>query len=406
MARRTVDLFCGCGGLTTGLAQAGFDVVAGVDGWKDAITIYKANHESENHDCIHFDLSDVEGTIELVSKYRPFLIAGGPPCQDFSSAGHREEGDRADLTVKYARVISGVKPVAFIMENVPRAALSAAFAQAKSILSEAGYGLSFAVLNAAHHDVPQLRKRMFLIGMLGEQDGFLEPSIQAGRSEKPMTVREYVRKYLGEELDFDHYYRHPRSYERRGVYSVDEPSATIRGVNRPKSPTYKPHANDTAEGPEVKALTLAQRARIQTFRENYFDVPGVSNAAKEQMVGNAVPVNLARYVADRLRAYVEAKFFEVRADGVTEDLAERAKAHTAEILALMERTGKLLGDDVATYAQEIFEAFVALEGEAVTVPADEWTARVLEFKTRTDTLAATAGAQGTNVDPDYREAAE
>ncbi|WP_327210373.1 DNA (cytosine-5-)-methyltransferase [Rhizobium leguminosarum] len=404
MARRTVDLFCGCGGLTTGLVQAGFDVVAGVDGWKDAITVYKANHESEKHDCLVHDLSDVEGTIELVSKYRPFLIAGGPPCQDFSSAGHREEGDRADLTVKYAKVIAGVKPVAFIMENVPRAALSAAFAQAKTILSEAGYGLSFAVLNAAHHGVPQLRKRMFLIGMLGEQDGFLDKSIKAGRSEKPMTVREFLIQQ-GEQPEFEHYYRHPRSYERRGVYSIDEPSATIRGVNRPKSATYNTHDNDTASGPEVKALSLAQRAHIQTFRKNYFDVSGVSNAAKEQMVGNAVPVNLAYYVAERLRTHIEAKFFEARSDGLTAEVAEQAKNHTAEILALMENTGKPFGGDVATHAQEIFEAFAALQGETVSVPVDEWASRVLEFKARADKATPAETAVG-DIEDDYREAAE
>lgn len=401
MARTTVDLFCGCGGLTSGLVQAGFDVVAGVDSWKDAMAVYKANHESENHDCLTHDLSNVETTIELVSKYRPFLIAGGPPCQDFSSAGHRKEGDRADLTVKYAQVIAGVKPVSFIMENVPRAALSDAFSQAKEILKAAGYGLSFAVLNAAHHDVPQLRKRMFLIGMLGEDDGFLDASIQAGRSEKPMTLREYVRKYLGEEMTFDHYYRHPRSYERRGVFSVDEPAATIRGVNRPMSPTYKPHPNDTASGPEVKALTLAQRARIQTFRENYFDVAGVSNAAKEQMVGNAVPVNLAYYVAKRLRAYIEAKFFDVDSNGVSADVAERAKNHTASILALMEKTGSLQAEDVPAFAQEIFEAYVELAGEKVEVSSEEWTARVLEFKSRPNHAAPISVA-----DEEYREAAE
>lgn len=406
MARRTVDLFCGCGGLTTGLVQAGFDVVAGVDGWKDAITVYKANHESENHDCLHFDLSDVEGTIDLVSKYRPFLIAGGPPCQDFSSAGHREEGERADLTVKYAKVIAGVKPVAFIMENVPRAKLSSAFREAKAILSAAGYGLTLEVLNAAHHGVPQLRKRMFLIGMLGEPDGFLEASINAGRSDKPMTVREYFEQN-GETPEFEHYYRHPRSYERRGVYSIDEPSATIRGVNRPKSATYNIHANDTASGPDVKSLTLAQRAHIQTFRKNYFDVAGVSNAAKEQMVGNAVPVNLAHYVAERLRTHIEAKLFEVRSEGLSENVAEMAKKHTAEILSIMEGTGKPFGHEAAQYAQEIFEAFAVLEGEKVAVAADEWVERVLDIKARAAISARDKADTAEEIpEADYREAAE
>jgi DNA (cytosine-5)-methyltransferase 1 len=85
---------------------------------------------------------------------------------------------------------------------------------------------------------------------------------------------------------------------------MDEPSSTIRGVNRPMPSTYKQHENDThAPDETVRALTLEERARIQTFPAGYFDTK-LSKASKEQMIGNAVPVELGKYIATRLFDHV------------------------------------------------------------------------------------------------------
>jgi DNA (cytosine-5)-methyltransferase 1 len=361
-----VDLFCGCGGLSQGLAEAGFTVAAGIDVWKDAITVYASNHGGDGHDAILHDLSDEDSTIELVSSYLPFLIAGGPPCQDFSSAGHRKEGDRADLTVKYANVVSRIRPKTFIMENVPRAQLSAAFATARDIFRGAGYGLTQIVLNAAHCGVPQLRKRLFLIGMLDEPDDFLMPSLTAAQSAQPMTVREYV----GDEITVEAYYRHPRTYQRRAIFTLDEPSATIRGINRPIPGTYRLHQNDaTRDLAGVRALSFDERARIQTFPKGYFD--GVATrAAKEQMIGNAVPVNLARYVGERLLAYIAVREHKVDADGVSSETAVEMKSHVNTLLSIMEKTGNLKAGDVPGHAHEIFESLVSLDnpvGQVISI---------------------------------------
>ena len=301
MKRDAVDLFCGCGGLSRGLMDGGFNVVAGFDGWADAIKVYEANF-SHDHPGMIQDLGDEDTTVERLRAYEPFLVAGGPPCQDFSSAGKRKEGDRADLTVKYANIVTRVGAPAFIMENVSRAQHSAAFNESIAVFRRAGYGLTLRVMNASLCGVPQLRKRLFLIGMLGEPDDFLAASIDAHVAGQPMTVRQYDPELVG----FDHYYRHPRTYERRAIYSIDEPSPTIRGVNRPKPGTYNRHSNDTCDPANegVKSLSLEQRARIQTFPEGWFDTK-VPKASKEQMVGNAVPVQLAKFIADRLMEYVE-----------------------------------------------------------------------------------------------------
>lgn len=123
-----------------------------------------------------------------------------------------------------------------------------------------------------------------------------------------------VRQYLGPELDVDHYYRHPRSYSRRAVFSVDEPSPTIRGVNRPVPAHHAPHPGDTADIRSVRALTTAERARLQTFPESY-QWRG-SRTAIEQMVGNAVPCALAAEVGRALiqhRVAVELEHSRQRA---------------------------------------------------------------------------------------------
>ncbi len=101
--------------------------------------------------------------------------------------------------------------------------------QCKQMLSDAGYGITTRVLDASRCGVPQKRQRFFLVGKLGERDGFLDEALTSNLSNKQMTVRDY----LGDTLNTEFYYMHPRSYNRRAVFSIDEPAATIRGINRP-----------------------------------------------------------------------------------------------------------------------------------------------------------------------------
>jgi DNA (cytosine-5)-methyltransferase 1 len=104
-------------------------------------------------------------------------------------------------------------------------------------------------------------------------------------------------------LPFEHYYRHPRSYARRAVFSIDEPSPTIRGVNRPIPKGYPGHAGDPVPvSRDMRALTTQERAWIQTFPVD-FKLPGTKSDS-EQVIGNAVPVKLAEYVASKLMHYI------------------------------------------------------------------------------------------------------
>lgn len=294
---RTVDLFAGCGGLSLGLGNAGIQVVAAFDNWGIASEVYRANF---HHPMIVQDLSDVDESVRLIRPFKPEMIVGGPPCQDFSHAGKREEGVRADLTMSYALIVSAIQPKIFIMENVARTQKSKAFAEARKVFKKAGYGLTEVVLDASHCGVPQKRKRFFCIGFQGEKDGFLTSTFEARQYEKPLTLREY----FGDKLDFDFYYRHPRTYSRRGVFSVDEPAPTIRGVNRPLPDGYKLHLGDPCDSLDgIKPLTTHQRSLIQTFPEHFRWLG--SKTDQEQMIGNAVPVNLGYFVATAIQAYLK-----------------------------------------------------------------------------------------------------
>ncbi len=309
MKYRVVDLFAGGGGLSLGFKKSGFEIACAFENWKPAIEIYRTNFPE--HPVIELDLSETKNAVSVIKKINPNIIIGGPPCQDFSSAGKRDETQgRADLTISFSRIINQCLPQYFVMENVARAASSKAFKQALNIFKEAGYGVTIKTLDAARCGVPQLRKRLFVVGALHNSDNFLENELLEGLSETPLTLRQY----FGNKLGINHYYRHPRSYARRAIFSIDEPSPTIRGVNRPVPKGYPGHSGDTSPVSEnIRCLTTQERALIQTFPID-FQFPG-SKTEVEQVIGNAVPVNLSMYVANCLKNFIDRPYAHGFASG-------------------------------------------------------------------------------------------
>lgn len=309
---KCADLFCGCGGLSSGFSNAGFDVVLGIDKWEKALNIYKKNF---SHDVFEEDINDEKRIESLLKEYNPDIVIGGPPCQDFSSAGKRDVTlGRADLTYHYANIICSYKPQFFVMENVDRIISSHILADVIEQFSSNGYGLTAVILNAAYCGVPQSRLRFFLIGGQGIENNFLLPNLRNHLSSKEMTVRDY----LGDSLGTEYYYRHPRNYNRRAVFSIDEPSPTIRGVNRPIPPGYKLNKCDpqNVSLEEVRPLTTIERSYIQTFSKDY--IFEGSKTDLEQIIGNAVPVNLGKFVASSLREFIENPIFQ--SDSLFNDL--------------------------------------------------------------------------------------
>ena len=300
-----VDLFAGCGGMTLGFQKAGFDAVFAVDNWQSAVRVYEANF---SHDIQLLDISNWRKVLEVLNAYEFDIIIGGPPCQDFSHAGKRDEGlGRADLTVNFAQIVAQAKPRWFVMENVDRTVKSCRYHRACEILKSVGYSLTHRILDASQCGVPQKRKRLFLIGELASSSSTITCRnianyLDSNLASQPMTVRDY----LGDSLDIAHYYRHPRNYSRRAVFSIDEPSPTVRGVNRPIPKTYKTHPKDTAPiSDKVRPLTTLERSYLQTFPKNFLF--SGSKTDLEQMIGNAVPVKQAEYVARCLLAGIFRK---------------------------------------------------------------------------------------------------
>lgn len=291
---RVADLFSGCGGLSLGLENAGFEVAVAVEHWAAARKAYALNFD---HPIIDLDIAGVNNVVDHLRPFDIDMIAGGPPCQDFSAAGGRSEGVRAELTVSFAQVIANLRPTWFLLENVPQAAKSAAWGKARRVLSRAGYGMSECTLEASFYDVPQNRKRLFVIGRLSEDDHFLDERL----AERPRDARMTIREHIGDTLGVDFYYRHPRNWGRKAVFSIDEPSPTIRSTNRRVPPGYTAHETDAGDYRLARPLTPAERALIQTFPSTF--VFAGTTTEQDMMVANAVPVNLAKWIGEVIMSY-------------------------------------------------------------------------------------------------------
>ena len=132
MTKNVVDLFSGCGGMSLGFANAGFNILAAYDNWQAAIDIYEKNFR---HPIFKRDLSD-ESVIEEIRQWKPQMIIGGPPCQDFSIAGNRNfEGNRANLTLSFGNIVNTIRPEWFVMENVYNIEKSPIFEKVIAIIS-------------------------------------------------------------------------------------------------------------------------------------------------------------------------------------------------------------------------------------------------------------------------------
>ena len=164
-----IDLFSGCGGLSEGLKQAGFKIIAGVEIDKNAAKAYCMNHA--NTVLFEDDIRKLDtGKILKLLKGSPLhLLAGCPPCQGFSSlrklnrkSAVRDE--RNSLIDEYYRFVEELNPLTIMLENVPGIVDYTLFKAIIQKLKKLGYDIVFKVVNVADYSVPQRRKRLVLIG--------------------------------------------------------------------------------------------------------------------------------------------------------------------------------------------------------------------------------------------------
>jgi DNA (cytosine-5)-methyltransferase 1 len=163
-----IDLFCGAGGLSEGLRQAGFSPLVGVDSDLRALATYTANHT--NSKPLLADIATVTGRrlLKLAGTDEIDLLAGGPSCQGFSTHGKRIEDDPRNFLFKeFVRLVKEVQPKFFLMENV-KGLLVYSKGRFKHLIEEAfariGYRVVSSTLCAADYGVPQLRHRVMFIG--------------------------------------------------------------------------------------------------------------------------------------------------------------------------------------------------------------------------------------------------
>jgi len=344
-----VDLFSGCGGLSLGFEKAGFDIMASYDSWKPAIETYGRNFHHTAH------LSELNVHSEFP---RSLVIAGGPPCQGFSSAGRRQADDERNTLVRvFAKLIARHKPMAFVFENVEGFLTQAQGRFVFDLLEplvESGYRIHLRKVNAAHFGVPQHRKRVLAIGGLGWDPTFPEHTHSAlgapgarlaNGHHLPFTptLEEALAGLpaakvtgIGEKDTFDHTYTPfneadrqrahllkpgqrmrdlPEelwhgSYRKRAYRRVMDGTPSERrggapaGLRRlssdePSKAITGGALRDFVHPTEDRPLTIRECARLQTFPDDFLFVG--TQSEKIQMIGNAVPVRLAQSIAETLK---------------------------------------------------------------------------------------------------------
>jgi DNA (cytosine-5)-methyltransferase 1 len=169
---RTIDLFCGAGGLSQGLQDSGHRVVLSADQNPNMCKTYSFNHPDTH--VLNTDLSSVEGRELLYEEIEATLggktlttLAGGPPCQGFSTAGKWNVKDSRNLLVfRMISVAESLRPSFILLENVPGIkwiSKGALLARIKSRLNDIGYHASVLMLRAEEYGIPQRRRRVFLV---------------------------------------------------------------------------------------------------------------------------------------------------------------------------------------------------------------------------------------------------
>ena len=258
---RTLDLFAGAGGLTTGLSLAPgvqIDPVCAVEPDKAAAATYTLNHGGSIEDGRVVGGTVYAGTIEdWLTEGRPAevdLVVGGPPCQGFSTLGKQEVDDKRNfLWRKYAEAVQKSTPRYFVLENVPAFLTSPQWDVFRTELESgmlADYDIEVDILNAADYGAVQARKRVIVIGHRKDQPA---PGM-------PTKTREHNHLKLDEVFR-----RIPNQVDRIGV-----PDGTVRYGD-----TERPGVFSTRQlhfGRHYTDLSLRRFAAIPE-RGNRFNLP-------------------------------------------------------------------------------------------------------------------------------------
>ena len=359
----TVDLFCGAGGLSLGFHQAGFTVAAGLDADPWAVETYAANFLAVTR-CLR--LEDVWSPTRLVEDLglpRVDILVGGPPCQGFARVGRGKlrslRGSSADrdprnnLVFTFARFVRLLRPLAFVMENVPDLRWADDGRYLEELLERFGpeYEVDFHVLDAASAGVPQRRRRLFIVGnrvglrFRWPDSGEAAPSVLDAIADLPAIPAGAETEILPYEGPWTPYQRAmregmPPGHERvvadhvtrphgsqdqyifqlmqEGDRYIDVPQPLRRyrsDIFRDKyrkligsEPSWTITAHIAKDGyryihpTQPRTISVREAARLQSFPDRHRFAG--SRSARYRQIGNAVPPLMARAVAMALRRAV------------------------------------------------------------------------------------------------------
>lgn len=326
-----IDLFCGAGGLSLGLKQAGFLVLAGVESEEVPANTYRRNHPDSH--CFQKDIREL-GAAEILTTMRLRrgqldLLAGCPPCQGYSTLRTRKKSvavsdERNDLLFEFLRMVKVLSPRAIMMENVPALAADERMDRFITSLRDIGYQAgreNVRIVDAAEYGVPQRRLRMIF---MTTKSGWVSV---AERSET-QTVRQCLNRAglapVGESGDPLHDYRPNRTKRVRDIIKnipkdggsrSSLPDHLVLRCHKGNYPGFKdvygrmswdkvaptmtggcgnPSKGRYLHPDEDRAISLREAAMFQTFPAGYeFDLSkGRDKAAL--MIGNALPPELIR----------------------------------------------------------------------------------------------------------------
>lgn len=338
--KTVLDLFSGCGGMSLGFEQAGFEIKLGIDNWNDALLTFKNNHKNSN--ILECDLSLLEPSEIGIDSID--VIIGGPPCQGFSIAGKRViEDERNDLYKSFVRFVNYFKPKAFVMENVPNI-LSMGNGVIKSkIINDfvgLGYNVDSQVLISSDYGVPQNRKRAFFVGIKNNENFEFPQSID----KRKITSEEAISDLPDVSItDGTKYPLPPTSNYQKEIRNnskclfnhqlTEHKEKTVEIISLvPDGGNYKDlpeHLKDTrkvniawtrlnSQKPSFtidtghrhhfhykfnRVPTVRESARIQSFPDDFIFLG--SKTSQYRQVGNAVPPLLAKHLAEKLKEYLD-----------------------------------------------------------------------------------------------------
>ena len=344
---KIIDLFSGVGGLSLGFEWAGFESVAAIDFWDDAIKTF--NHNRENKVGLTIDIKKFNDNVlpKLIKNHKIDGVIGGPPCQGYSSARlsninekvQEINQERNQLYLEFFRTVKIVKPKFFVIENVRGLVTASKGVFVKDIIKRfggIGYDVEFQILNASDFGVPQNRQRVFFVGL--QKQKFLFPekkSLKISTKEAISDIIEAnekkVQKYSNKPLnDFQKLLRKKskvllnhevtiHSEQTASVISLVPDGGNIKSLppsfwnirkynkafqrmnSKLPSNTIDTGHRNYFHYSENRIPTARESARIQSFPDN-FEFIGTKGSQYKQ-IGNAVPPLLANELAKKIKLY-------------------------------------------------------------------------------------------------------